>query len=345
VRDLPGFGAPGPTLAGVGESGLLARLLGGRSVEAPGLLLGPGDDAAAWQPPPGMALVLTQDALVEDVDFRRAWIAPLLLGRRSLALSLSDLAAMGATPAWCLVTLCAPGDTALADVEQLNDGLQEMAVEWGCPVVGGDVSAITGPIVIDVVAGGTVHPDRMLRRDAGRPGDALVVTGMLGRAAAGLHVLREDSFPAPGNPELLAAWRSAQLDPTPRLREGAALAAGGVRCAGDISDGLLVDATRTAGSSRCGAELWRDALPVDPELRTVFPDDWVALAIGGGEDFELLAAVPPSRLHGLLDTWPDDLAPLHVVGRLVDGTGVTLLDREGGTQQQLPAIASRHFGS
>jgi thiamine-monophosphate kinase len=343
VRDLPGFGAPGPTLATVGESGLLARLLGGRRVEAPGLLLGPGDDAAAWQPPAGLAVVLTQDALVEDVDFRRAWIAPHLLGRRSLALSLSDLAAMGATPAWCLVTLCAPGDTSLADVEELHGGLQEIAAEAGCPIVGGDLSATNGPMVIDVVAGGTVHPDRMLRRDAGRLGDVLVVTGTLGRAAAGLRVLR--GLQPPGNPDVVEAWLSAQRDPTPRLGEGGAFAAAGVRCAGDVSDGLLIDAGRTAAASGCGAELWRDALPVDPELRTTFPDEWVGLAIGGGEDFELLAAVAPAQLREVLDTWPSDLAPLHVVGRLVDGTGVTLLDREGGDALPLPAVASRHFGS
>jgi thiamine-monophosphate kinase len=381
VPDLPGFGAPGPTLADVGESGLLSRLLGGRRVETPGLLLGPGDDAAAWQPPPGMAVVLTQDALVEDVDFRRAWITPHVLGRRSLALSLSDLAAMGATPAWCLVTLCAPADTPLADVEELHNGLQEIAAEAGCPIVGGDISAITGPLVIDVVAGGVVHPDRMLRRDAGRIGDVLVVTGTLGRAAAGLRLLQAGSTPLPGSPivaapssgapkpvaratsvdaatqepvqhapmlvpdAIAATWRSAQLDPTPRLREGRALAAAGVRCAGDISDGLLVDAQRTAEASRCAAELWRDALPVDPELRTVFPDDWTALAIAGGEDFELLAAVPPSQLQSLLDAWPHDLAPLHIIGRLVDGAGITLLDRDGGTPLDLPPVASRHFGS
>jgi thiamine-monophosphate kinase len=341
---LQPFGAAGPTLADVGESGLLDRIVAGSRSGAPGLLLGPGDDAAVWQPPAGMALVLTQDALVEGVDFHRSWTTPHLLGRRVLAVSLSDIAAMGARPAFCLVTLCAPGDTPLADVEALHAGLQEIAVEYGCPVVGGDVSAIAGPIVLDVVAGGVVDPERTLRRDAGRAGDALVVTGVLGRAAAGLHLLRG----AAGGevPAVMGdAWRSAQLDPVPRLREGEWLAAAGVRCAGDLSDGRLVDARRTAAASGCAAELWRGALPVDDELRSAFADDWVALAIAGGEDFELLAAVSPALLDSLLPEWPHDLAPLQVVGRLVDGSGVTLLDREGGNALPLPPVASRHFGS
>jgi thiamine-monophosphate kinase len=340
VAEPRGFGGGGPTLADVGESGLLARLLAGRRADAPGVLLGPGDDAALWQPPAGAALALTQDALVEDVDFRRDWTSPSLLGRRALALSLSDLAAMGARPAWCLVTLCAPAATALADVEALHDGLQAMAAEHGCPVVGGDVSAIAGPVVIDVVAGGVVDPTGALRRDAGRQGDALVVTGVLGRAAAGLRLLGGFA-PAQLAPEVAARWRSAQLDPVPRVAEGLRLVELGVRCAGDVSDGLLVDAGRTAAASGCAAELWRDALPVDRELRECFGDEWLALAIGGGEDFELLAAADPA----LLSSWPGDLAPLHVVGRLHEGSGVSLRTREGGELLPLPPVSSRHFGS
>ncbi len=374
MADPPGFGAAGPRLSEVGESGLLRRLLGARrGAAAAGVLLGPGDDAALWQPPAGEVLALTQDALVEGVDFRREWMPPYLLGRRCLALSLSDLAAMGATPAWCLVTLCADGSTSLGDVEEVHRGLQDMAAEHGCPVIGGDLSAIEGPLVLDVVAGGTVAPGRALRRDAGRAGDALVVTGVVGRAAAGLWLLLAGGGSGAGAgagaaagaggavraeggaalaeaghavpAEVAAAWRSAQLDPCPRLAEGRELAARGVRCAGDVSDGLLVDARRTADASGTGAELWRDALPVDAALRQAFGDEWAALALGGGEDFELLAAVPAAEVDALRRDWPSQLAPLSVVGRLVEGSGLRLLDREGGTELALPAVVSRHFAS
>lgn len=341
-----GFGAEGPTLADVGESGVLARILGAAGARggAAGLLVGPGDDAAVWQPPPGRALVVTQDALVEGIDFHRHWTTPHLLGRRCIAVSLSDLAAMGARPAFCVVTLCAPADTPLGDVEALHGGIEAIAAEYACPLIGGDVSAIAGPLVIDVVAGGTVDPARVLRRDAGRPGDVLVVTGVLGRAAAGLRLLRDAGASVPD--DVAAAWRAAQLDPTPRLDEGVALADGGVRCAGDLSDGLLVDARRTAAASGCAAELWRDALPVDTALHAAFNDEsWLALAIAGGEDFELLAAVAPADIDALLRDWPEGLAPLTVVGRLVEGEGVHLLEAAGGQALALPRVASRHFGS
>jgi thiamine-monophosphate kinase len=288
--------------------------------------------------------VLTQDALVEGVDFRRGWTTPHLLGRRAVTLSLSDLAAMGARPAFCLVALCAPADTPLADVEALHGGIEEIAAEHGCPLVGGDLSAIDGLLVLDVVAGGVVDPDATLRRGAGMPGDALVVTGVLGSAAAGLRVLR-DTLPQGVPHDAVVRWRLAQLDPVPRLAEGTRLAAAGVRCAGDVSDGLLVDARRTADASGCGAELWRDAVPVDAALRQCFPDDWPALALGGGEDFELLAAVSPALLDTLLAGWSSDLAPLTVVGRLTEGHGLRLLDRQAGTELAPPPIVSRHFRS
>ena len=140
---------------------------------------------------------MTQDALVEGIDFLKRWITPYQLGRRALAVSLSDLAAMGSTPAFCLVTICARPSGPALDVLALEAGLGDAAAEAGCTVAGGDVSAIDGPLVLDVVAGGYVERDRILRRDAGRPGDLLVVTGSLGRAAAGLAVLRAN-FQPPG---------------------------------------------------------------------------------------------------------------------------------------------------
>ena len=114
-------------------------------------------------------------------------------------------------------------------------------------------------------------------------------------------------------------------------------------CCGDLSDGLLVDAERTARSSGCAAELWLASVPVDPGLRGLFPGDWPTLALAGGEDFELLAAAPPASVPDLVRRWRPGLAPLTVVGRLVAGTGVRLLDRRGGAEMPTPAPASRHF--
>ncbi|HEX6539862.1 MAG TPA: thiamine-phosphate kinase [Candidatus Dormibacteraeota bacterium] len=336
------FDAGGPTLAETGEVEVLRRL---REVAASGsieaLVVGPGDDAAVWAPPPGREVALTQDALVEDRDFRRRWIAPRVLGRRALTVSLSDLAGMGARPAWCLATLCAPGDTELEDVLEIQRGLVEAASGAFCAVAGGDVSDTGGPIVIDVTAGGTAARGRWLRRDAGRPGDALLVTGCLGAAAAGLVWLEGGG--SDGGDDRATAWVDALLAPTARVAEGLLLAETGVRCAGDISDGLVADAGRTAHASGCGAELWLDDLPVAPGLQRSFPEQWPDLALGGGEDFELLCAVAPDATAGLLAAWPADLAPLREVGRLVEGSGVVLLRRRGGEAVALPQPRSRHW--
>jgi len=338
------FADPGTAVSQVSETTLLHALIDeARRTQASGdaIVVGSGDDAAVWRPDPAALLVVTQDAVVEGVDYQPSWTPPYLVGRRSLTISLSDIAAMGAGPAWCVVTYCASPDVRYEDLLAIQQGLCDVATASGCAVIGGDVSRIDGPLVVDVAAGGSVRQGGILRRDTGRPGDVLLVTGTLGRAAAGLRLL------AGGRPGAAAGdgerWVAAQLDPVARLGEGPALAALGVTCCGDLSDGLLVDAERTARSSGCAAELWLGSVPADPGLASSFPAEWPALALAGGEDFELLAAVPAPGAADLLRRWSPRLAPLTVVGQLVPGTGVRLLDRQGGAEMAKPAPASRHF--
>lgn len=341
------FGAGGPTLAETGEEEVLRqlRLVAAAANAGPGLVLGPGDDAAVWAPPPGLEVALTQDALVEDCDFRRRWITPRGLGRRAATVAISDLAAMGAAPAWCMATLCAPGGTFLADVLEIQRGFVESAAGWGCAIAGGDLSDTAGPLVLDVAAAGTGHPGAWLRRDAGRAGDELLVTGTLGAAAAALRLLERDAVDGAGRmrDDWRAGWVEALVAPRARVAEGRRAAAAGVRCAGDLSDGLLVDAGRTAAACGCAAELWRDALPIAPGLREAFPDMWLELALGGGEDFELLIAAASQQAAELRDRWPPELAPLQPVGRLKPGVGITLLTADGGEPLPLPRAHSRHW--
>ncbi len=333
------FDEGGPTLADVGERALLRALTEIARASPATLAIGSGDDAAVWSPAPGRDLALSQDALVEGIDFRRWWITPRRLGARALTVALSDLAGMGATPVWCSATLCAPSTTSFEDVLEIQRGLCAAATAAGCAVAGGDVSDIDGPLVIDVVVGGTLMPGTALRRDTGHPGDVVVVTGTLGRAAAGLRLLLEGGEPS----EQEQGWVDAQLSPAARIAEGLALTSSGVRCGGDISDGLLIELERITDVSGCGAEIWLDRLPVEPALVSDFGSSWPDLAVGGGEDFELVAALPPEALASLLDTWPSRLAPLTVVGRLCEGAGVTVLDREGGASVPPPRTTSRHF--
>ena len=323
----------------MGEPALLRALAEIARTTSAGLAIGSGDDAAVWSPEPGRDLAVSQDALVEGVDFRRWWISPRRLGARALAIALSDLAGMGATPAWCSATLCASSTTCFEDVLEIQRGLCAAASAAGCAVAGGDVSAIDGPLVVDVVVGGAVVPGAVLRRDAGRPGDAIVVTGWLGRAAAGLRLLLDGGELS----EQEQAWVDAQLSPVARIAEGLQLVSLGVRCGGDISDGLLVELERITDMSACGAEIWLDRLPVEAALVSDFGSAWPDLAVGGGEDFELVATLPRADLTALLDSWPAGLAPLTVVGRLCDGDGVAVLDRDGGAAVPAPRTTSRHF--
>ena len=333
------FGAGGPTLAQVGERALLEQLVA-ISQEHVGHVVARGDDAAVWTPPAGRDLAVSVDALVEDVDFRRSWIGPRQLGRRAFAVAASDLAGTGATPLNCVVTLCARASEQVEDVLEVQRGLCEAAAAAGCAVVGGDVSAIDGPLVIDVCVTGSLASGRSLRRAAGRPGDLLLVTGVLGRSAAGLRLLLDGASP---ESTVERGWVDAHLQPVTRLREGARLLEAGVGCAGDVSDGILVDAARTARASGCGAEIWAESLPVDRHLSERFGRRWLELAAGGGEDFELLVAAAEPDIAALLRDWPADLAPLTAIGMLNEGSGLRLLDRRGGTEQTPPRTLASHF--
>ena len=336
------FDSGGPTLAQTGESTVL-RLLSemAKTISGSRLVVGSGDDGAVWRPPSGADVVVSQDAIVEGKDFRRSWLTPWQLGRRAFNVAVSDLAGMGARPAWCMATLCAPGTTEIEDVAEIQAGLCEAALEADCAVAGGDLSDIDGPLVLDVTVAGTVPEGLCLRRDGGSPGDALLVTGTLGTAAAGLLV--QSGEPVRAREEDRRRWRDALLDPRARLREAVELLERGVACGGDLSDGLLVDAGRTADASGCGAELWLDAVPAEASLRLAFRERWPELALGGGEDFELLVALPSRTTAQLVRGWPEVLAPLSVVGRLVGEGGVRLLDRRGGREIPLPPVASRHY--
>jgi thiamine-monophosphate kinase len=334
------FDTGGPTLLQVGEAGLLRALAEIARATSPNLVLGSGDDAAVWVPEPGHHIAISQDALVEGVDFRRSWITPRRLGARAMAVALSDLAGMGAHPAWCAATLCAPSSTCSEDVMEIQRGLCAAAAAAGSVVVGGDVSAIDGPLVIDVSVGGTLDPGSALRRDGGVAGDLIVVTGMLGRAAAGLRLLLD------GGDELSdqeRSWVDAQLSPSARLAEGLRFVASGVRCGGDISDGLIVELERITELSACGAEIWLDRVPVETALVIDFGAAWPELALGGGEDFELVVTLPASETAALAESWPADLAPLSVVGRLREGSGLAVLNGEGGEGVATPRTSSRHF--
>ncbi len=308
------------TIAELGELGLLARIEALVGPAPEDVVVGIGDDTAALRPKKGTLLLVTTDALVEDVHFRRSTSTPQDVGWKALAINASDIAAMGGRPRHAVISLMLPAGLESSWVEGLYEGLLEMAAEADVSIVGGNLAQAPAAIV-DVTLLGEVAPRRLLRRSGARPGDLLAVTGTLGRAAAGLLALERgrsggrrgvDARAQEAEREAVARAIRSQQRPTPRLAEGRVLAATrAVRAMIDLSDGLALDLWRLCEAGGVGVRLEADNLPVDPAVGYALRgtrEEPLAVAMAGGEDYELLFAVAP------LD------AP-RVLGRLEDETG------------------------
>ncbi|MCG8588784.1 MAG: thiamine-phosphate kinase [Proteobacteria bacterium] len=267
------------TIGDAGEFSLIERIARrARTVSAPGVRLGIGDDAALLRLPAGRELVVTSDALVEGVHFRLDNQAPAAIGRRALAVNLSDLAAMGAKPVGFTLALQAPASLPLRRFDGLLAGLVRGAAEWECPLVGGNL-ARARELSLAVTALGSVVRGRALRRGAARPGDRLFVTGRLGVAA----LARARAERSGGR---------LRHQPTPRLAAGRALArlAEAGACI-DLSDGLRADLGHLLAASRAGARVDYSAIPrprgYEAACRSLGLDPQESL-VAGGEDYELL---------------------------------------------------------
>jgi thiamine-monophosphate kinase len=278
------------TVSELGEHALLARLLARLPRPSADVLVGPGDDAAVMAPVRNERLVVTTDALVQGVHFSVAF-PPADIGHKALAVNLSDLAAMAATPRWALLSLVLPGSWLVADVEGLVDGLALLARQHGVSVVGGNITRTDGPLVVDVTAGGTVAPRRWLTRSGAHPGDEIWVSGTLGGAKAGLEMLS-----APGSRPPDPACITRQRRPEARVRLGVAMGRErAARAAMDLSDGLADAVRQVAAASGCGARIDASALPIEAgaaEWWKAGGVDGTLAAITGGEEYELLFAVP-----------------------------------------------------
>ena len=337
----------------IGERGLL-RHIRSRIPAGPGVVIGIGDDAAAVET--GSLTLVTTDCLVEGVHFRRDWCPPRLIGRKALSVNLSDIAAMAGVPRHATVSLCLPPSTPLSFVDGLYDGLLERSAETGVNIVGGNVSLNMGAVVVDVTLLG--QGDRLLRRSGAKPGDLAVVTGTLGPAAAGLRLLTQGArLSADGVLAATGVWTEsaapalthclrAQLDPNPPLAFGRALAEHDlVHAAMDVSDGLSGDLREICVESDVSAWIDGDSLPVDPHVTTLERargGDAFALALHGGEDYQLLFAVARDRLDGLRDLAVIWDIPLSVVGEFAPGPPALLL-KKGGTLLPLTAQSHDHF--
>jgi thiamine-monophosphate kinase len=307
-------------------AGVLARHGGSwpASTTTPGyeLLISIGDDAAAWKAPAGIQ-VFTTDTMVEGVHFERRYTSWTDLGWKALAVNLSDIAAMGCIPLSAVVTLGLPPDTHVEELEEMYKAMAGEGQQYRAGIVGGDI--VRSPVFFVTIAMlGHSPSGSLLTRSAAKEGDQVAVTGHIGCSAGGLRMLSEGLRLEPGTGAHLAG---AHNHPLARVAEGRILTEYGVRCAIDLSDGLVDDLGKVCAMSHVAAVLHADSVPADTFLRQAFPRDWQALALGGGEDYELLFTAPPEAMRRVSAKLP---IPVSVIGEIVSGPpGVKVLDARG----------------
>jgi thiamine-monophosphate kinase len=320
----------------VGEFELLAKLRERLPQAGPRVRLGSGDDAAVTVP--GGATATSVDALVDGVHFRRGQADLATIGRKALSTALSDLAAMGAEPGEAYVVLGVPADLDEEGCLELTEGIVAVAAETGTTIAGGDVTRAPVLTLAVTAVGHAAAEEDLIGRGGAAPGDLLVLTGEIGGAAAGLLLLERPELAGAVSPQTAERLRRRQLDPTPRLGAGRALAGAGARAMIDLSDGLGADAGHLAEAGGTAVRIDASALPLANGLAEVAAAaglDPLALAVSGGEDYELLAALPEKRLsEASVAIGEAAEATLTPVGEILAGEGVEIRLPGGG---RLPA--------
>ncbi len=315
----------------VSEQELLAAIRRVLSGAHPGVIVGVGDDAAVVAPGSG-ELVLTTDALVEGSHFSRAAASARDIGYKAIAVNVSDIAAMGASPRFALCALTLSDAVDAAWVMELFGGMREACDEHALSLVGGNLAH--GPeVTVAVTVTGEVAPGRAITRAGARPGDVIVVPGSLGGAAAGLRL--SSGRTPPSGEERAAIIRYAR--PTPRVGEAGVLARFGATAMIDVSDGLALDLSRLCAASGVGALVRLADVPIGPGASL---DD----ALGGGEDYELIATLPDATTAEAAGQELDEAfgVPLAEIGVIVDEPGLVAVDAAGG-QTPLAAAGWDHF--
>ena len=318
-------------VAELGEFGLidkLACLIDKKSLKKSGywkdMLIGIGDDAAAWKSRSGIELITT-DILVEDIHFDFSYTGWQDLGWKSIAINISDIYAMGGRPQYALVSLAVPGSRRVSDVLAMYEGMIEICNKYGVVLAGGNISA-SEKVVVNVTLTGIAGKDIMIR-SAARPGDLIAVFGHPGLSAAGLKALTGQKKIDEPDTKVLC---KAHLHPAPGLDSGPRLAACGVKAAIDTSDGLLSDLGHICEASRTGAVIYEQNLPVHRLLKRYFKQEYPELVLTGGEDYQLLFTAEPETMDTVIKTMKP--APA-VIGEIISGKSgkITVLDASGKT--------------
>ena len=314
------------------------------------LLKGIGDDTSVSVQKGGLALLATTDILIEGVHFNKKNTPAYLLGRKALSVSLSDIAAMGGTPLFFLVSLALSPSTPKKFIDELYRGLESVAKETGCALAGGNVAKTPGPIMVSTTVMGEAAPGEVVYRKGAKTGDLIFITGTLGGSALGLKTLLSGKK----NPLSRLPWKESvkkHLDPIPRLKAGRTIAKARLATAMmDISDGVALDLKRLCSESKKAAVIYLNSLPISDELRAFAKktgrSPLLEFALTGGEDYELLFTSPEENLRKISTLSRKLGLPITPVGRIVNpkktGRAITVLDKNG-EPMELKKLGFEHF--
>ncbi len=320
-------------LSELGEEALIKRLAeqGFIAKSGSGLIVGIGDDAAVLPGPDGMYTLVTTDMLTERIDYLPEWITPYELGWKCVAVSISDIAAMGGLPTWTFPSIGLKPDTEVESVDELYRGMAECARRFGSEIAGGDTNSVKGDDTFSITQLGQVEPDKIMLRSGAKIGDRILVTGHLGDSRSGLELLLK--YGTEEARRKFAHLVESHVIPMPRVQEArAAVGTGAVHAMMDLSDGLGADLPKLCKASGVGAVIYADKLPISDELRRaadMLDMDATQLAASGGEDFELLMAVDPAAVDSVILACGSTTE----IGEIVDG--VIQMSLSDGTRQSL----------
>jgi thiamine-monophosphate kinase len=308
----------------LGEFGLIARIAG-RVRPGIGVETGIGDDAAVTKPSAGSLTLTTTDMLVEGVHFDLSLSDPLTLGRKSLSVNLSDIAAMGGEPRHYLLSMAIPSTISVEFLDDFIRGMLGRADEFGVSLIGGDTCSSKSGLIISVTVMGEQLPGEIIRRSGAVQGDMVFVTGTVGDSALGLEMLKRGERGGPATEK--------HLDPPPRVTEGIALAKARIPTAMiDVSDGLLADLGHILECSEAGARLELDKIPFSSFfLEKCGPpsDESISLALAGGEDYELLFTAPAYRKVEVFDMFERLGTPVTAIGEITADRRLSIVKSDG----------------
>jgi thiamine-monophosphate kinase len=324
----------------MGEFGLLRRVRNWMTASDPLLIQGIGDDVAVFETE-GRVLLATTDILIEEIHFEQSWIDPYHLGKKALAVNLSDIAAMGGVPRYFLLSLGLPKGISLSFISRFYRGLKEMARPFRLSLIGGDTS-LSQKIVINICLLGEGEKETLLYRKGARVGDDLFVTGTLGDSALGLRILQKVGLKA--KPRRLI---ERHLSPRPRIDLGQSIAKERLATAMiDVSDGLLIDTTHLLEESGKGARVWEERIPLSSSYRryvSSYAKDPSLLALSGGEDYELLFTAPPRMREKISSLALVHRVPITRIGEIVPSPKGFRMVRKNGTEYSPSHLGFDHF--